>query len=409
MHFYVMKIASNEFTMSNYTRYTDFLKDKQFIRWQLAPDEELEAHWKDFIEKNPHLLKEILQAIGYLKTTGLNKSTLNEDERMRLLNEIQFAIERSLKKTKIRRIIQLSVASCASIALFIIGLNLFLSQEKETQFSPEQEIIVGNLLNNEDIQLITDEDSLSFQNDVKVEFDESGKAKITQVDSEEKTVELTKSKQNTLIVPYGKRSTLTLSDGSKVWLNSGSVLEFPAQFTGNNRKIRLASGEMYVEVAPDSQKPFHVRTSNFNVKVYGTKFNVSTYADSPQSVVLVEGRVSLQPANKKETFLSPSEQAVYSDNGTFHTQKVDVSQFISWKNGYLEFNKTPMTEVLKQIGRYYNLSFDFDNKVNLQKRTCTGKIYLSENLDNVMTTVGILSSTKYIKDNNQIFIMNEPN
>ncbi len=59
-----------------------------------------------------------------------------------------------------------------------------------------------------------------------------------------------------------------------------------------------------------------------------------------------------------------------------------------------------MTEVLKQIGRYYNLSFDFDNDVNLQKRTCTGKIFLSENLDNVMTTVGLLSSTKYIKDNN---------
>ncbi|MEA4978580.1 MAG: DUF4974 domain-containing protein, partial [Petrimonas sp.] len=71
--------------------------------------------------------------------------------------------------------------------------------------------------------------------------------------------------------------------------------------------------------------------------------------------------------------------------------------------------KTPMTEVLKQIGRYYNLSFDFGNDVNLQKRTCTGKIYLSENLDNVMTTIGLLSSTKYTKNDNQIFIINEPN
>ncbi|WP_286854003.1 FecR family protein, partial [Proteiniphilum sp. UBA5259] len=131
---------------------------------------------------------------------------------------------------------------------------------------------------------------------------------------------------------YGKRSTLTLSDGSKVWLNSGSVLEFPAQFGSKKREIRLTSGEMYIEVIPDSQKPFHVHTSDFNVKVYGTKFNVSAYADSPRSVVLVEGRVSLQPVNKKETFLSPSEQAVYSDNGTFNTQKVDVTQFISWKN-----------------------------------------------------------------------------
>ena len=395
--------------MPTYTRYTDFLKDKQFIRWQLVPDEEVEAYWKNFIEQNPDLNPDLEQAVDYLKTTGLNNSTLTDAERLHLLNKIESTIERSVKITKIRRIIQLSVASCAAIALLIVGLNHFVFQEKKIHYSADKELIVGNLLNNKDIQLITEEDSLLFQNDVQVEFDKTGKAKIRQTNSEEKKVELAKSKQNTLIVPYGKRSTLTLSDGSKVWLNSGSVLEFPSQFIDNNREIRLASGEMYIEVSPDRKKPFHVRTSDFDVKVYGTKFNVSAYSDSPQSVVLVEGRVSLKSENKKETFLSPSEQAIYSDNGTFNRQKVDVNQFISWKNGYLEFDKTPMTEVLKQIGRYYNLSFDFDNDVNLQNRTCTGKIHLSENLDNVMTTVGLLSSTKYIKDNNQIFIINEPN
>ena len=395
--------------MPTYTRYTDFLKDKQFIRWQLVPDEEVEAYWKNFIEQNPDLNPDLEQAVDYLKTTGLNNSTLTDAERLHLLNKIESTIERSVKITKIRRIIQLSVASCAAIALLIVGLNFFLSLGEKTHYTSGKELIIGNLLTHEAIQLITNDDSLSFQNDVQIDFDESGKAKITHGNSEEKTVELAESKQNTLIVPYGKRSTLTLSDGSKVWLNSGSALEFPAQFTGNNREVRLASGEMYIEVAPDGKKPFHVRTSDFDVKVYGTKFNVSTYADSPQSVVLVEGRVSLKSENKKETFLSPSEQALYDDNGTFNRQKVDVNQFISWKDGYLEFDKTPMTDVLKQIGRYYNLSFDFDNDVNLYKRTCTGKIYLSENLDNVMTTIGLLSSTKYIKDNNQIFIINEPN
>jgi ferric-dicitrate binding protein FerR (iron transport regulator) len=88
---------------------------------------------------------------------------------------------------------------------------------------------------------------------------------------------------------------------------------------------------------------------------------------------------------------------------------VDVNQFISWKNGYLELNKTSMTEVLKQIGRYYNLSFNFDKDVNLQKRTCSGKIYLSENLDNVMITIGLLSSTQFTKKDNQIYISNKLN
>lgn len=391
----------------NYLHYSDFLKDKHFIRWQLAPDEQLDSQWQDFIEKNPHLHEEIKQAIDYLKTTGLNNNTFNEIERWELLKKIQSTIERNSKKIKIRKIIQYSVASCAA-AILVAGLTLFVSQEKKSTLARGQELIVGELLNSEDIQLITSEESLSFQSDVQVEFDESGKAKITQSNNtEERTLELTKSKQNTLIVPYGKRSTLTLSDGSKVWLNSGSVIEFPTQFIGENREIKLASGEMYIEVAPNKNKSFYVHTSSFNVKVYGTKFNISTYSGSSQSVVLVEGRVSLESSSNKETFLSPNEQAIYSKNGTFSTQKVDANQFISWKDGYLAFDKTPMTEVLQQIGRYYNLSFNYEQDINLQKRTCTGKIYLSENLDNVMTTVGLLSSTKYTKNNNQIFIINE--
>lgn len=393
--------------MSNFTRYTDFLKDKQFIRWQLVPDETLDGYWNDFIEKNPDLNDELQHAIDYLKTTGLNNKRLSETERISLLNKIQSSIKRTSKKIKIRRIIRLSVASCAAVVLLLVGLNRFLSHEKARPSSSQQELIVGNLLAGEDIQLITGEESLSFQNDIQVEFAENGKAKIIQNNLEEKTVELTKSELNRLVVPYGKRSALTLSDGSKVWLNSGSVLEFPAQFNNKKREIRLASGEMYIEVFSDSQKPFYVHTSSFNVKVYGTKFNVSAYADSPQSVVLVEGSVGLQSTTGNEIKLIPNEQAVYTDDGIFDKQKVDVNRFISWKNGYLEFDKAPMTEVLKQIGRYYNLSFDFDNDVNLQKRTCTGKIYLSENLNNVMTTIGLLSSTTYTKNNNQIFIVNK--
>lgn len=395
--------------MSNYTRYTDFLKDKQFISWQLTPNDEQNTYWQHFIEINPHLNKEIQQAKEYLKTTGLNKNTLTNAERTQLLNKIQSTIENTERKRKLRRVIQLSIASSAAIILIIFGLHAFLSQERLNENAPDQELIVGNLLSNEDIQLITAEESISFQSDVEVEFNKNGEAIITQKNNEQKTVETAKGKLNTLIVPYGKRSSLSLSDGSKIWLNSGSVLEFPTQFIGDNREIHLASGEMYIEVAPDKQKPFYVQTSDFNVRVYGTKFNVSSYTDSPKSVVLVEGRVSLQTLNKQETFLSPNDQAVFSDNRTFSTEKVNVNKYTSWKNGYLQFDKTPMTEVLKQIGRYYNLSFNFDNDVNLKKRTCTGKIYLSENLDNVMTTIGILSSTKHINNNNQILITNNPN
>jgi len=140
----------------------------------------------------------------------------------------------------------------------------------------------------------------------------------------------------------------------------------------------------------------------------GTKFNVSTYAGSLSSVILVEGSVSLQSVNKQELFLLPEEQAIYSEStGTFNTQRVDIHSFISWKDGYLTFEDTPITEALKQIERYYNLSFNYDDNVSFQNLTCTGKIILSENLDNVMTALTLISATKYKKEDKLIYIYKE--
>jgi len=162
-------------------------------------------------------------------------------------------------------------------------------------------------------------------------------------------------------------------------------------------------------VSPDSDKPFYVHTSNFEVKVYGTAFNLSAYDDQTSSIVLVEGSVALKRhGDKEEMALRPNELASYdSQSGSFNRQQVDVNNYISWREGYLTLDKTPMTELLQRIERYYNLSFNYEQDVNLQKRTCTGKIYLSEDIDNVMTTIALLSSTRYEIDKNRIYITNE--
>lgn len=395
--------------MPGYSHYTDFLKDEQFIRWQLLPDEELNVRWQDFMEKHPHLDAEIRQAIHYLKTTGLNKNRLNEEDRRQLFRKIQSTIERNSKTIKVRRAIRYAVASCAAIALILIGLHLFVAQEQERAMPSGTERIVGNLLNHEDIQLISGKESHFFQSNIKLNISHKGDITVTHENEREEMLDMDKASINRLVVPYGKRTQLILSDGSKVWLNSGTVLEFPAEFSAQNREINLISGEIYAEVAPDKTKSFYVHTSDFHVKVYGTKFNISHYSDSPQSVTLVEGSVALRSGTDRELFLSPNEQAVYRKNGMFDKQAVDVNRIISWKDGYLTLDRTPVSEVLKQIGRYYNLAFDYEADVNLQKRTCTGKIYLSDNLDYVMTTVALLSSTGYEKQGNRIYIMNEPN
>lgn len=391
---------------NSHTSYTDLLKDNKFLQWQLMQDETLNSYWEEFFMLHPESEKELQQAIIYLKKEGLNKKALDEKERVELLERIQKTI-RQEKRIKQHKFLWFASTSAAAIILIIIAIKLF-QPSADPIIIPDKELIVGELLNNEDIQLITSGEAITFHNDVDVTLDQEGTAEIVQGNNETSKIQIARDKFNSLVVPYGKRSTLTLADGSRVWLNSGSVLEFPAQFSGKKREIRLTSGEMYIEVTPDIKKPFHVQTSSFNVKVYGTKFNISTYSGSAQSVILVEGSVSLQSKNQKELFITPNEKAIYAENGTFNRQKVDVQQLISWKDGYLSFDKTPMIEVLVQIGRYYNLSFDFEKDGNLQKRTCTGKIHLSDNLDNVLTIIGLLSSTTYTRTENKIIITNKP-
>jgi len=269
--------------------------------------------------------------------------------------------------------------------------------------------IVGNELETQDIKLITNKKSTSFQQNVDIEISNNGVVQVNGNNNETEEIEIDKISLNRLIVPYGKRSTLLLADGSKVWLNSGTVMEFPAQFAGNNREIFLTSGEIYIEVAPDKQRLFLVHTTGFDVNVYGTKFNLTAYAKAPPSVVLVEGSISLSADDQDEILVEPNEQVLLTGNGTFNKLDVDVNRFISWKKGYLMFDDAPMTEVLQLIERYYNISFSYDKEGRLKELTCSGKIILSENLDNVMTTIALISSTQYKRENDRIYIINAPN
>jgi|SRR5690554_3951885 len=213
---------------SNYSRYTDFLKDRRFIRWQLMPDENLDAYWRNFMERHPQYDKEMRKAIMYLKKEGLNKNRLADHERTALFETIQKSILEK-KKIKQREFVWYSSVASVAVALVVIGITLF-SPSPEHIIAPDKELIVGKLLNSEDIQLITSEETISFRNDVEVTLDNEGTAEITESNNETSKISISRDKLNSLVVPYGKRSSLTLADGSRVWLNSGSVLEFPARF-----------------------------------------------------------------------------------------------------------------------------------------------------------------------------------
>jgi ferric-dicitrate binding protein FerR (iron transport regulator) len=150
--------------------------------------------------------------------------------------------------------------------------------------------------------------------------------------------------------------------------------------------------------------PFIVHAKDMDILVQGTSFNISAYRDdNRQTVVLVEGKVKIESGSTVIAELLPNEKVDITENNILK-ERVDVSEYISWRKGILEFNNTPMSEILKKIGRYYNVQFEGTADIPLNKQTCSGKLFLSNNLDSVMTSVSILSSTVYKRENNTIQI-----
>ncbi|MGQ7854128.1 FecR family protein [Pedobacter sp. WC2501] len=163
----------------------------------------------------------------------------------------------------------------------------------------------------------------------------------------------------TLTTPKGGQYCVTLSDGTKVWLNAASSLSYPATFSGKERRVELV-GEAYFEVHHDASQPFIVSTRGQQIRVLGTSFNVNAYQDDNKTVTtLVNGRVQLsRDGNDEAPQLHPGEQSVLAGAG-FEIAKVDASLFVAWKDGQFRFKATPLIEVMRQVERWYNLDIDY--------------------------------------------------
>ena len=186
-----------------------------------------------------------------------------------------------------------------------------------------------------------------------------------------------------MIIPYGKRSTITFSDGTKAWVNSGTRLVYPVEFKKEQREVFVV-GEIYIEVAEDKARPFIVKTSDIEVKVLGTKFNVSAYeSDKTKNVVLVSGsvKVSAKSSNKDDVLLSPNQ--MYSvTNGVAGVKNVDVNKYIMWIDGLYYFESAKLGDILNRLSRYYGKIIIYDNTV--AELRCTGKLDMKDEMQEIL-------------------------
>lgn len=195
-------------------------------------------------------------------------------------------------------------------------------------------------------------------------------------------------------VPKGEQQTITLSDGTNVTINSGSLFIYPKKFYGNNRKVHL-SGEAYFKVSRNEGMPFLISTGPLNIKVLGTTFNVEAYPEDENiTTTLEEGSVKVYRSSypeKEGIIMKPDERLVYhNQNDKFELYKVESEDFTAWTNGELYFVEQPLSVILKTIERRCNVFFRYDSQINLED-TYTIKFKADESIEDMMRVLTFLA------------------
>lgn len=201
---------------------------------------------------------------------------------------------------------------------------------------------------------------------------------------------------NKVTVPRGTgHYRVVLSDGSVVWLNSDSHLEYPVNFTEEERRVKIC-GEAYFEVARDEMKPFIVEATLQSISVLGTKFNVTAYPSESIQTTLVSGSVKVVPENGAEAvILIPGEQSVLDAvTGDLSVSKVSVSDAISWKSGITSIDNMSLSKILKVISRTYDVDFELAG-VQADQIYLQGSIPNDEKLEVVLSVLSRVADVKF--------------
>lgn len=332
-----------------YNHIEDFLIDESFRNWVHDPTPELDKQWNEWLKSNKdkeELFKEAKMIAGSLK---FEEYKVDSESKRRILEQIK-AYEKPTSKTKAALGFWYKVAAVLAIVvstaslLFVVNYNL-----------------------DDYPSLLSNNNSLLKEN------------------------------------ADGVKSEHLLSDGTKIYLNSGSSIEYPETFSSGARVVKLKEGEAFFEVTHDSLRPFIVQTDEYDVEVLGTEFNVNT--SSPKSsVALVTGKVRLNfNSSDLSMELTPGQIATYDRNlGIFETSYFNVLKITGWKDGYLVFQNASFDDVVKKLRSWYGIKISVRVNQPVTNWSYTGS-FKDESLEEVLLNMKTLRHFEYqIKDDSLI-------
>lgn len=366
-------------------------------------EEKLLSDWRKVSEENEHAFQRMISEDFY--TVGMEKLE-TYDYRVAYGRFLQKKYQRRRK----RRFL-ISMARVAAVALpFVMAVVLYvgLNREEEQTLRPSlaSNILPGTskavltLANGQMIPLGKETtDSTIITDGTQISASGSG---ITYADGGESEAVV----YNKLDIPRGGEFCLTLSDGTRVWLNSETSIQYPVVFGTKERRVFI-QGEAYFEVAKDAKEPFTVQFMSSSVTVLGTSFNIRAYPEEKQSqTTLAEGSVRIYSPGSS-MLLKPGEQAeVKALSGEMVKKEVEVKTFTSWKDGRFVFEQEPLENIMRTLERWYDIRVIFRDE-GAKRISLSGNLKRYGDFSQVMNMLQMTGDVRFELHGNDVYITTE--
>lgn len=327
----------------------------------------------------------------------------NGDASQKLLEFIHQKIASETRQGKVIRLALWKRIAAAAAILILLGAGaffIFFNNNEQKPIAKTNSTVPSNDIapgGNKAVLTLDDNSKIILDNAQDGVLTQQGNAKVVKLDDGQLSYTTDRKTTtdhvlyNTITTPRGGQYQLTLSDGSKVWLNAASSIHFPTAFVGNERKVEI-TGEAYFEVAPSispeggGKRPFIVNVAGKEeVEVLGTHFNINSYSDEASiNTTLLEGSVKVTSLITHNSLLiTPGEQIQLNASGQISiNNNVDVEQIMAWKNGQFNFNSADVENIMRQVSRWYDV--DVIYKGQISKDTYSGIVSRSSNVSEVL-------------------------
>lgn len=352
---------------------------------------------------NEHNYKKFVEFIQINNTSNI---TMNQPDKDKIFKEIEFRInkQKSSKGSISRKIIDYSMYSIIFVFIIVVGSYLNIENDKEIIFSP---------LDPSKVTLITSDGANinleNIQGDLEKDKDFS-LDKDAKTISFEKTIKASSYTFNTLKVPYGKTFKINLSDGTNVFLNSGTSIKFPVAFKkGSDREVFI-SGEAFFDVKENNSSRFVVKSNLSSAVVFGTKFNFKDFPeDSFSEIILTEGSLGVRKIENTEkdklVIIKPGEKAKVSfETPEINTSRVNTKIYTSWIEGRVVFRNENLENMIRKLERIYNVII-INNNTKIKERFFSATILSEkETISDVLFYLKQVYGLEYQIINNKIII-----